>query len=53
MREKILWAAIGAGIMFAVEEVRAFRFMAEAGRRQSDSSIRLASLTERIEMLEA
>lgn len=49
---KFVLAGIVGGSIFVVEEIRAALLIQEMQKRFNDQSIRLASLTERLELLE-
>lgn len=51
-KSHIYVAAAAVSVTFIIEEIRAYRFMKECERRMQESSILLAALEERIEMLE-
>ena len=52
MRGKILSALLAGGVVFVIEEIRAFRLLEEFNRRFDEQNVRHASQAEKIELLE-
>ena len=52
-RKVVLAFTAGVAVTFVIEEILLYSFVKEAKDRMNDQSIALASLGERIEMLES